>query len=67
MATTDNFGYSLPDSGSDGYDAAMNGNLIDIDRQLKEASDPLIWDGNTAGRIDGSEVLTFNGDVLGWA
>ena len=67
MATTDNYGYSLPDSGSAGYDAAVNGNFIDIDKQLKEASDLLIWDDNTAGRIDGSEVLTYNGNVLGWA
>lgn len=67
MATTDNYGFTLPDSGSDGYAAAVNGNFTDMDKLLKEASDPLIWDDNTAGRIDGSEVLTYNGNVLGWA
>lgn len=66
MATsyTDNFSFPLLEAGSDGWDAVMNGMLTDLDKLLAEARDPLIWDDNTAGRIDGSEVLTYDGEIL---
>lgn len=67
ISYTDNFNFPLLDTGSDGWAAVINGMLVDVDKLLAEASDPLIWDDNTSGRIDGSEVLTFDGDVLGWA
>lgn len=67
ISYTDNFSFPLLDSGSDGWSAVINGMITDLDRLMAEARNPLIWDGNTSGRIDGSEVLTFDGDVLLWA
>lgn len=34
MATTDNFNWTLHDSGSDGWDGELNGILTDIDTEL---------------------------------
>ena len=34
MATTDNFGLALLDTGSDGWDAIMNGIITDMDTEL---------------------------------
>ena len=34
MATTDNFGWALIDTGSDGWDATMNGIITDMDTEL---------------------------------
>ena len=58
------FNFPLLEAGSDGWDATMNGMIVDLDKLLAEARSPLIWDDNTAGRIDGSEVLTYDGEVL---
>jgi len=75
MATTytDNYAFPLLESGSDGWDAVMNGMLETVDRVLAEASNPLIWedDGsdylldNDSGKKATSELLTYNGDILG--
>ena len=34
MATTDNFEWALLDTGSDGWDAIMNGIITDMDTEL---------------------------------
>jgi len=73
IALTDNFGFPLPDTGAGGTDATsnwgavMNGMMVKVDRLLAEARNPLIWDGNTTGRIDGAEILAYDGDVLLYA
>lgn len=66
MATsyTTYFNFPMLEAGSDGWDAVINGMIVTIDKLLAEARDPLIWDDNTSGRIDGSEVLTYDGEVL---
>jgi len=64
ISYTDNFQFPLLDTGSDGWDAVMNGMLVDVDRLLAEARNPFIWDGNTSGKIDGSELLTYGGGPL---
>jgi len=64
ISYTDNYAFPLLEQGSDEWDAVMNGMLIDMDKLMAEASNPLVWDDNTSGRIDGSEVLTYDGNVL---
>lgn len=44
ISYTDNFGFPLLDSGSDGWDAVINGMLVDMDRAMAETRNPLIWD-----------------------
>ena len=70
MATTytDNFSFPLLGSGSADWDAVINGMMEKLDKLLAEARNPLIWDTNTAGRIDSdTEILTFDGEVMLWA
>ncbi len=73
ISYTDNFNFPLLEFGSDGWDAVMNGMLIDLDLALAEARNPLIWedDGSDyvltdvpSGKKATTEVLTFDGDVL---
>ena len=68
MATTytDNFSFPLLGSGSDDWDAVINGMIETIDIEIKAAQSPLIWDDNTAGRIDGAEILAYDGSILLW-
>jgi len=42
ISYTDNFGFALIDSGSDGWDAEINGVLTDLDIELKAAQTPII-------------------------
>jgi len=42
ISYTDNFSFPLLDSGSDGWDAVINGMLIDLDIELKAAQTPII-------------------------
>jgi len=44
ISYTDNFNFPLLDSGSDGWDAVMNGMLVDVDRLVAESRNPLIWE-----------------------
>ncbi len=72
ISYTTNFNFPLLESGSDGWDAVINGMLIDMDKLMAEASNPLIWedDGseyvllNSTGKKATSELLTYNGDPL---
>jgi len=72
ISYTDNFNFPLLDSGSGGWDATFNGMLVDMDRLMAEARNPLIWedDGsdylldNATGKKATSEVLTHDGEVL---
>jgi len=74
MATTDNYGWPLLDTGSDGWAATINGMLVDMDRTLAETANPLIWedDGseylllNPSGKKATSELLTYDGEILGY-
>lgn len=67
ISYTTYFEFALLDTGDSEWGSEMNSMLTTLDKAMQEASDPLIWDDNTNGRIDGSEILTFDGDVLGWA
>jgi hypothetical protein len=58
MATTNNYNWPLFSSGADGWDAGLNGVLIDLDRDLKEFSSPLNYE---------DEMLFFEGDILGYS
>lgn len=64
ISYTTYFNWPLADDAGENWGAIFNGILEDLDLALAEARDPLIWDDNTAGRIDGSEVLTYDGEVL---
>ena len=61
------FEFALLDKGDGEWGAEISSMFVTLDKAMQEASDPLIWDDNINGRIDGSEILTFDGDVLGWA
>ena len=77
MATsyTDNFSFPLLDTGSGGWDAVMNGMLVDVDNLLAEARNPLIWENesddhlllNASGKESITEVLTYDGELLLYA
>jgi len=58
------FNFPLLEAGSDGWDAAMNGMIVDLDKLLAEARSPLIWDENVGGRIDGGDILVYEGEIL---
>ena len=61
---TDNFSFPLLDSGSDGWDAVMNGMLVDVDKLLAEARNPLIWESSIVWEFDVEEFLTYDGEIL---
>ena len=42
ISYTDNFNFPLLEAGSDGWDAVMNGMLVDLDTELKAAQTPII-------------------------
>ena len=42
ISYTDNFNFPLLEAGSDGWDAIINGMLIDLDIELKAAQTPII-------------------------
>lgn len=69
ISYTDNFRFPLLDVGSDGWDAVMNGMLIDVDKLLAEARNPLIWDdkGQLAWDTDSTGILTYDGEILLYA
>lgn len=75
ISYTDNFNFPLLDFNSDGWDAIMNGMLVDVDLLLAEARNPLIWENdsddhlllNASGKETTTEVLTYNGEVLLYA
>jgi len=48
ISYTDNFGFSLLDRGSDGWDAEINGVLTDLDIEIKAAQSPIIL---TSGEV----------------
>jgi len=48
ISYTDNFSFPLLDTGSDGWDAVMNGMLEDLDTELKAAQTPIML---TSGEI----------------
>lgn len=48
ISYTDNFNFPLLEAGSDGWDAVMNGMLVDVDIELKAAQSPIIL---TSGEI----------------
>ena len=58
------FNFPLLEAGSDGWDAVMNGMIVDLDKLLAEARSPLIWDDNVSGRIDGGDILVYEGEIL---
>ena len=66
ISYTDNINFPLLEAGSDGWDAVINGMLVDVDRLLAEARNPLIWDdkGQLAWDTDSTSVLTYDGEVL---
>jgi len=59
ISYTNNFQFPLLDTGSDNWGAGVNGMLETVDRVLAEFSDPLTW--------DDTELLIYDGEVLGWA
>lgn len=69
MATsyTEFYNFPLLEAGSDGWDATINGMLVKLDKLLEEARSPLIWDENVAGRIDGGDILVYDGSILLYA
>ncbi len=79
MATsyTENFSFPLLESGSGGWDATINGMLVDMDRLMAEARNPLIWENdndnedhlllNVTGRESTSEILSYDGELLLYA
>lgn len=58
MATTTHFGWELLDSGAAGWDAVLNGVLVDVDRTLKEFTNPLTHE---------DELLLYDGAIMGYA
>lgn len=54
ISYTDNFNFPLLDAGSDGWDAVINGMLVDVDTELKAAQTPIIL---TSGEIVVSKRL----------
>ena len=42
ISYTNNFGFPLLDSGSDGWDGVINGMLEDVDIELKAAQTPIV-------------------------
>ena len=58
ISYTDNFSFPLLGSGSDGWDAVMNGMLVDIDKLIAEARNPLTWE---------DEILIYDGETLLYA
>lgn len=64
ISYTDNFRFPLLDAGSDGWDAVMNGMLVEVDRLLAEARSPLIWESSIVWEFDVEEFLTYDGEVL---
>ncbi len=59
ISYTPNFLFPLQDTGDGNWGAGINGMLETVDHVLQEASDPLTW--------DDTELLIFDGEVLGWA
>ena len=64
IAVTDNFEFPLLDLGSGGWMSAINGMLIDMDRLLAEARNPVTKGTNAAGKISNPAVVTYQGDVV---
>lgn len=64
ISYTDNFSFPLLDTGSDGWDAVMNGMLVNLDRLLAETRNPLIWESSIVWEFDVEEFLTYDGEVL---
>lgn len=54
ISYTNNFDFPLLDTGSDGWDAVMNGMLTDLDIELKAAQSPIIL---TSGEVVVSKRL----------
>ena len=48
ISYTDNFNFPLLEAGSDGWDAVINGMLVDLDIELKAAQSPIVL---TSGEI----------------
>jgi len=59
IAYTENYLFPLLDTGSGNWGAGVNGMLETVDRVIAEASNPLTW--------DDTELLIYDGEVLGWA
>jgi len=74
ISYTDNYLFPLLDTGSSNWASVMNGMLETVDRTLAEIGGMLIWedDGsdylldNATGKKVTSEVLTYDGDILGY-
>ena len=72
ISYTTNFSFPLLESGSDGWDAVMNGMLVEVDRLLAEARSPLIWEDDGSdylletptGKKTTTELLTYEGEPL---
>ena len=72
---TTNYNFPLLGAGSDGWAATINGMMTDLDRIMAETANPLIWedDGSDyvlitlSGVKTTTELLTFNGEILGYA
>ncbi len=75
ISYTPNFLFPLLDTGSDNWGSGVNGMLETIDRVLAEFSNPLIWEDDgtdyalftASGKKTTTELLTYDGEILGYA